>query len=389
MDNYDSILKEDKVYQEPEPIFRKNKYIKYIFIDLMVVLLILGISYVVYYQTVLSSQNILLYDMEYFHNVIDSLLVPFQLDTLDCYSLEGTINFDEYYYNYDVIRDHENIRIHLSDDTTEMGYYLEGTVPYLQFNDFKDKQYIKSEDSSWLNVYQSIHSNFEQWVNDISFAKKIYFDEKKAIVEVSFTLHQQDINQLLGTSLFNDDVELIFTLKNNAFTDEIVSSKIVINNKSLNTRSVLTYQDHIFFFTDNNGKITKYTLQMKHDDFILKVVKDDILYSILSGTKKENSYLYSYQIIDKIYNLSFDINFNDANTTYKFHSNIEKDGEKVEKSLSIVNTFLFDGVLEEDVSSSMDYSALSEEEQRFFSEHFDDFILPIRKFIDEYKDGID
>ena len=94
------------VYQEPEPIFRKNKYIKYIFIDLMVVLLILGISYVVYYQTVLSSQNILLYDMEYFHNVIDSLLVPFQLDTLDCYSLEGTINFDEYYWH--TIKDYDD-----------------------------------------------------------------------------------------------------------------------------------------------------------------------------------------------------------------------------------------------------------------------------------------
>ena len=40
---------------------------------------------------------------------------------------------------------------------------------------------------------------------------------------------------------------------------------------------------------------------------IKKIYQDDIIYSVLTGTKQENSYQYTYQVIDKIYNITLKV----------------------------------------------------------------------------------
>ena len=59
MSHYDSILKEEKKYQEVEPLIKNKKLAKYILIDFIVVLLVLIISYLFLFASSSSRDMIL------------------------------------------------------------------------------------------------------------------------------------------------------------------------------------------------------------------------------------------------------------------------------------------------------------------------------------------
>ena len=106
------------------------------------------------------------------------------------------------------------------------------------------------------------------------------------------------------------------------------------------------------------------------------------------GNKTSDGYSYNYQVMDKIYKLALNIK-NGENTEYEFTSSIGEDSQHImEKKFSISrldNKSLDNKV---DISNKKNYSSLSDEEKKIYQEHYDKFILPIRKFIDEYKDGV-
>ena len=390
MDNYDSILKEKKVYADPEPLIKKTKYTKYFVIDFFVILIVLVISYFIYYHNVLSPKNVIINDVSYFEDIGKQILLPLQIDFNSDYAFSGNFNIDNLAYKYDLVRNDKNMQLKLSLNDKSAFYYLDNNIMYANFSDFLKDSYIESNNKyNWINMYREYIENYDSVLNsDIQLFKKFYIEKTTPIVEVTCILKKDDINRLFGTTLVLDDFEVTLTFKNNAITNEIVDGKLVINNKTKDNRNVITYKKNTFIFTDNEGESVKYFLEITKSKFSLKLYKSDELYSMFFGNKTSDGYSYNYQVMDKIYKLALNIK-NGENTEYEFTSSIGEDSQHImEKKFSISrldNKSLDNKV---DISNKKNYSSLSDEEKKIYQEHYDKFILPIRKFIDEYKDGV-
>lgn len=390
MDNYDSILKEKKVYADPEPLIKKTKYTKYFVIDFFVILIVLVVSYFIYYHNVLSPKNVIINDVSYFEDIGKQILLPLQIDFDSDYAFSGNFNIDNLAYKYDLVRNDKNMLLKLSLNDKSAFYYLDNNIMYANFSDFLKDSYIESNNKyNWINMYREYIENYDSVLNsDIQLFKKFYVEKTTPIVEVTCILKKDDINRLFGTTLVLDDFEVTLTFKNNAITNEIVDGKLVINNKTKDNRNVITYQKNTFIFTDNDGESVKYFLEITKSKFSLKVYKSDELYSMFFGNKTSDGYSYNYQVMDKIYKLALNIK-NGENTEYEFTSSIGEDSQHImEKKFSISrldNKSLDNKV---NISNKKNYSSLSDEEKKIYQEHYDKFILPIRKFIDEYKDGV-
>ena len=390
MDNYDSILKEKKVYADPEPLIKKTKYTKYFVIDFFVILIVLVVSYFIYYHNVLSPKNVIINDVSYFEDIGKQILLPLQIDFNSDYAFSGNFNIDNLAYKYDLVRNDKNMQLKLSLNDKSAFYYLDNNIMYANFSDFLKDSYIESNNKyNWINMYREYIENYDSVLNsDIQLFKKFYIEKTTPIVEVTCILKKDDINRLFGTTLVLDDFEVTLTFKNNAITNEIVDGKIVINNKTKDNRNVITYKKNTFIFTDNEGESVKYFLEITKSKFSLKVYKSDELYSMFFGNKTSDGYSYNYQVMDKIYKLALNIK-NGENTEYEFTSSIGEDSQHImEKKFSISrldNKSLDNKV---NISNKKNYSSLSDEEKKIYQEHYDKFILPIRKFIDEYKDGV-
>ena len=387
MDNYDSILKEKKVYADPEPLIKKTKYTKYFVIDFFVILIVLVVSYFIYYHNVLSPKNVIINDVSYFEDIGKQILLPLQIDFNSDYAFSGNFNIDNLAYKYDLVRNDKNMQLKLSLNDKSAFYYLDNNIMYANFSDFLKDSYIESNNKyNWINMYREYIENYDSVLNsDIQLFKKFYIEKTMPIVEVTCILKKDDINRLFGTTLVLDDFEVTLTFKNNAITNEIVDGKLVINNKTKDNRNVITYQKNTFIFTDNEGESVKYFLEITKSKFSLKVYKSDELYSMFFGNKTSDGYSYNYQVMNKIYKLGLNIK-NGENTEYEFTSSIGEDSQHImEKKFSIsrLDNKSFDNKV--DISNKKNYSSLSEEEKKIYQEHYDKFILPIRKFIDEYK----
>ena len=390
MDNYDSILKEKKVYADPEPLIKKTKYTKYFVIDFFVILIVLVVSYFIYYHNVLSPKNVIINDVSYFEDIGKQILLPLQIDFNSDYAFSGNFNIDNLAYKYDLVRNDKNMQLKLSLNDKSAFYYLDNNIMYANFSDFLKDSYIESNNKyNWINMYREYIENYDSVLNsDIQLFKKFYIEKTTPIVEVTCILKKDDINRLFGTTLVLDDFEVTLTFKNNAITNEIVDGKLVVNNKTKDNRNVITYKKNTFIFTDNEGESVKYFLEITKSKFSLKLYKSDELYSMFFGNKTSDGYSYNYQVMDKIYKLALNIK-NGENTEYEFTSSIGEDSQHImEKKFSISrldNKSLDNKV---DISNKKNYSSLSDEEKKIYQEHYDKFILPIRKFIDEYKDGV-
>ena len=389
MGEYDSILKEKKVYAELEPIIKKNKFTKYFSICFIAFLVIMCISYLFYYQNILSPKNVLLYDFNSFYKLGESLLSPLNVDILnDTYSLEGTMSINQLKYQYEVTRDGLNMNLLLTNNDKSIHYYIDNNSMCIHFNHFLNEQCIEQDELLWINLFRNVKYNLHDVLDDSQMIKRFYFENKAPVVEVNWVLDRNSLNRLLGTTFTHDEINISFTFKNNAFSGELLDGSLIIQNKTKNERYRIDYQDNSFLLTDNLGNVTKYLLQFHQNDFSLKIFKDDELYSVLSGTSRDDSYLYSYQIIEKIYNLSLEVLEGD-NVTYHFTSSIGyDDGQVNEKELSIINSYDKGGKIVRPNLTKKSYSSYSETEKNQIMSYRDELILPIRNFVIQYKDGI-
>lgn len=390
MENYDSILKEKKKYVE-EPSIKKNSYNKYVVIELFVVIIALIISYFFYYHNILTSKNIFLYNSNYLINEIKPVFSPLNLDSildLTSYSLEGNLVFDEYKYDYELIREQEKTKFLLKNSEQSLIYYFDNLNLYTKISSFKDDNYIEQSNYNWFDIIRDLKIIFDEKIDEKLFIKRFYFEEKTPIVEVNIELDNELINKLFASTIINDDVEYILTFKNNALTEEMISGKLIVNNKTKNTRDVFVYKNKTLSLTNNNGNITKYSLNSKKNDFTLKISNNDNLYSILIGSQKEDSYQYSYQIIDTIYGINLNINKNADIITYNIHSNYEDNNHTIEKDLVATCLVRETGALDEEVENKINFSSLSDDEKNNFKNSINDFMLPIRNFIYQHKNSI-
>ena len=265
-------------------------------------------------------------------------------------------------------------------------YYLEDNISYTKLD---TDNYIAKQRDNILNFLYNIKDNFDRVVSTDSYIKRLYWDGNRPVVEVNLVLNKKTINDILDSDIITDDIEITVTFKNDAIMNEIINSKVIIANKSNNKRVTVVYRDNTFKVTDNDGKITDYVFQKKGNDFTIKIMKDNQLYSIVNAIKKDSNYQYSYQVIDKTYNLMLDVISNGNNIKYQFSSHIgDNNDNMVEKKLVIEGNRMEDGALSKDTFKSVDYSTLSKDDKDKFDTSINNFFLPIREFIDEYKNSI-
>ncbi len=389
MDNYDSILKEKKVYVDPEPIVKKSKFTKYFFIDVVLSVLLLVISYVVYYHSVLTPRNILNHHFDDLKKevsvIFDPLLLSFDNNK---YYLEGNLSFGDYKYDYHFIRNGDECKVQLDRNDSNLTYYIHGDYSYFQSNHLLNGNYIEKKQFQQINSIYNFFANYSNIIDDVSVIKNFFIKDGKPIVEINFSLDNEHISQLLGSGFSNDIFEVIVTIRINGLSGSLIDSKYIINNKTKNTRDVFDYNGSILRLIDNNGNNTIFELTKNKKDFSLKISKGDTIYSVLNGTISDDDYLYSYQIIDKIYNLKLSVSSVDNIIYYKFHSNIMLDDQTIEENMEIQKKDGEEILFDEKLSGSFKFNDLNTSEQESVNQYINEFLSPIREFVDKYKDGI-
>lgn len=387
MDEYNSILKEKEHYEEPvaSPDSHSN-FGKYVFIDVILIMLILGISYVVYYQTVLSSEQIVVHDLESVLSNYQPCLKNLNVDSLlfsPRYTAEGTLQLLDREYNYGLIRDGAKFQLDLANQSDYYLLYTDGLKDFIQLS--IDDGYYEMNRDYYLNLYQNFKNHFDIGKYKDRMIRTFYIKDYTPIVEINLQLNQEDINSLLGYSIFKEDTEVSFTFQNHALTDEVLQLKIVYHNKKQDVREVVSYQDGEIFYVNNDGVTRRFVLQWTQEDFILKIYQEDVLYSVLTGNRQEDLYQYHYQIIDQVYNLTLDVTGKDGNYLYHFTSNVEENGVNVKKEAKVSLRYQKGGTLASQLKKVISYSNLTDEEKQGLDDSIDRIFQPLREFIDQYK----
>ena len=323
MSNYDSILKEKNTYEEldikkddgpkPFPWFR---------IDLICLIILLGISYIIYYTKVLTPDNIFLNDLKQVYDKYEGILDDCNIDYFinNNYNLLGNLEFSDKSYDIALSKFEDKIKFNMGINEDSINYYTTDNNTYLKVDSFKDT-YYKQDSNNYLNILFNIKDYLENKLPKDKFIKKFYLNGTTPIVESNLVLNTENIKTALGLNSLKNSHEVLFTFKNNAISNRIISMKVIINNSTTGRRGVLTYENGYITYTENDI-VYKFILEKDNDNFRLNIYKDDILYSVLSGTKKEVSYEYLYQVIDEVYNITVVVKNEDDIYSYQITSNI-------------------------------------------------------------------
>lgn len=408
-DNYNEILKEKKVYKDPV-VSHKHRFFKLsLLIGVLVAIIVVGISYLVYYNTILDSESIFLNNIVKLANkyrvVVDNIKPNYDLS--GNYTLDGSITIGDANYNYTFVSDGGKLMRTFNNNNKSVTYYYDNDLSYINvsglgdtyvevdnklktFDDYKNSidslsknfyNYIYDSilGSSPYDLYNSLYNvdNYDSLINNIKtnfstevssdkYIKKFYLENKEPIVEVNLELSKNDINNILGSDNnleIDDDLEVALTMKNNAIDNSIKSIKVVINNKTDNTREVINYQGNVLLYTDNEGAVTKIEFKENDNKFEIRVSKNDILYSVLSSTRGDGDNSYSYHIIDKIYSVDLEFIYDDVGYNYSVESNIDS----VVNNFEIGGSYAKVGSIELGQLKTVKYDDLSENEKILFN----------------------
>ena len=387
MGNYDSILKEKKTYREEIPT-KKNKVKKFpwLLLDIICLILILIISYIIYFQTILTPKNIFLNDLKIVSDKYTPIMKNLNIDQIikDSYNSVGTITLNEQIYKFNLAKEKNIKKLDLSLNEQNLIYYEKENESYINLSTLNDT-YYKLSNNNYSNILNNIKTYLKDTLKEEDFIKKFYLN--KMIVESNLVLDNSAIKKALNINSKNT-YEALITFKNNAITNEIISLKVVINNQITNKRFVIIYEDEVLTYKDDNKTLT-FKLEEKNKDFTLKIYQNNILYSVLAGTSSEKSYQYTYQIIDKIYNITLKTTSNANSYTYEVTSTIEEDKIIKNQTLELILNYQENSSFESiNLSNAINYNTLNEEEKNSYNIALDTIINPLRKFIQKYKNSI-
>lgn len=341
--NYDSVLKEKKKYVDyvdDRPFIRKHLFI----IDMFAILLFLFISFVIYFNTVLSSKNIVLNDLEYLNNKIYSLYKNTGISNIDDIKFNGDVslevdsNYDnlndmnilkELKFNYSLFSSGDNKYYSINNDDYSFSYLEKGGKAFLTTSD--------------MNVMYNVNSNNDNKdINDIidnlKLDKQTFTSDGKIVVSVSFSIDGNIVNDYISSmgsnysnilKMFNmrmdNNIKYDVTVKNDIFTNDIVSIKIV--RRDSNNRGVLLISDNTFTYNDDNDNNYKGVFDIKNDSFMFKFYNDEDLKFVISGKGSDNSYVYSYQVINVVNNAIIQIKKESDRTIYTINIKRENDNK--------------------------------------------------------------
>ena len=382
MSKYDKILKQEKVFREP--IVKKSKYTKYIIIYCLLFTMLLITSYIIYYNTVLSPINIIKNDFTSLAKNLENIyqnIIPSQIGA----SLEGTITSEKLNYNYGLIKEGNNYYLDLSTKDSSLQYQITPKITKTNLSTFQNNRITKENKID----YSKLKNTLNTFLKEEKYIKTFYFDKKTPIVEINFTLTDNDINSLFHTTILKEKYNIIITLKNDALKNEIKSIKVVVNNKTKNQRSTFEYQNQSLIYQNFKNEKYKFILVNNQKDFNMKIYKNEELYSILLGKSYEKSYTMTYQIINKIYNISLTKTEEKSLTTYKIVFKKEEEESKKEDTINIALNQASNTLKEETESKEKTYRSLNQSEKTEYNEKIKQFFAPLKELINEYRPDID
>ena len=382
MSKYDKILKQEKVFREP--IVKKSKYTKYIIIYCLLFTMLLITSYIIYYNTVLSPISIIKNDFTSLAKNLENIyqnIIPSQIGA----SLEGTITSEKLNYNYGLIKEGNNYYLDLSTKDSSLQYQITPKMTKTNLSTFQNNRIIKENQID----YSKLKNTLNTFLKEEKYIKTFYFDKKTPIVEINFTLTDNDINSLFHTTILKEKYNIIITLKNDALKNETKSIKVVVNNKTQNQRSTFEYQNQSLIYQNFKNEKYKFILVNNQKDFNMKIYKNEELYSILLGKSYEKSYTMTYQIINKIYNISLTKTEEKSLTTYKIVFKKEEEESKKEDTINIALNQASSTLKEETESKEKTYRSLNQSEKTEYNEKIKQFFAPLKELINEYRPNID
>lgn len=345
MSEYDSILKEKK---KKITVKEETKKFPKFAISLVLILVVLIVSYIIYFNSILSPLNIIVSDYE---KIVDKygvmtknvLIEEFQKGN----NLIGTIEYDNLIYDFNLLKDGENFNFNISNNDSYINYFLVNNNSFVKTNSITD--YVSVAPLFTVNDFLLLKDNLSAISSD-KYIKSFYFVEERPVVEINLTLDTKELNEIFGVYL-QDDYEVIATFKNNAFTNDIEEIKFIINNKSKLDRRVITVdEDKILYVIDD---VTyKIVLDYNNNDFMMKISKNDVLYSVFNGNVVEDGFVYTYQIIDTIYNISITSTKSGEEYLYKIVKKEDDLEKEVDISVKVGDRYVIDvvktGLLDKD-----------------------------------------
>ena len=343
MTKYDSILKEKK--EKTIPKEKIKKFPKFL-ISFTLIIIVLIISYVIYFNKILSPKNIIINDcmsiLKNYTSIIQNL--PIQ-EFKNENNITGNIEHNLDKYDFNLIKNTNNLSFNIYNNNNYINYYLLNNKAYIKVPSINEYIYLPSTIS--LNTLLSLEEKIKE-IEDNKYLKSLYFNNKEPIVEINLSLATTDINKIFGTSL-KDNYNIIATFKNNAIMNNIEEIKIIINNTTKSTRNTIFIKDNEITYKTpyDNYKIA---LETNNKDFIIKISKNDTLYSVLSGTSTINNYKYTYQIINKIYNINIISTKNNNIYNYEITKKKDEVEDTLNINLKVENTYL----IEEDATNFID-----------------------------------
>jgi hypothetical protein len=387
MTDYNSILKEEKKYEEPVLIpNKKTKKFPWFKIDLICLILILIISYLVYYTTILTPNNIFLNDLKILADKYQKILNPLNLTSLtnDNYNLIGTIYLNDKNYNFKLNKNKENLNLNLNQNDLFLNYYITPDKEYIKLPNSKEQYYQLNINNS-PNIIANLKTYLSNNLPKDKFIKKFYINENTPIVESNLVLTNEDLKTALNLNSQTNSYEALLTFKNNSITNDIISIKITINNLTTNERKVILYEKGNLTYKDDNQNL-KFQLEEKNEDLTLKIYQNDILFSVLTGTRQESSYQYTYQVIDEIYNITLKVKHENNTYYYEISSIIEKNNTTITPTMNIELQHL-DKINYEntEISNAINYETLTEEEKVQYQTILNSIIGELRQFIEQHQ----
>ena len=385
--DYDSILKEKKKSQSKlSEISNENaKKPNYVIIDLFLITIIIVISYIVYFNTVLNGKNIILNDLktikDEYNNVIENLRLNYNID--NSYNFKGSIdilkNNISNKIEYDINNNGSNLYLNAYNDKINISYFANKNNNFIKSSNIGNNYIItnKSTINDYLDLNHNIVNNISKFLdNKNNYKKSFYLEDEKPIIKVEVNLNKDEINQIISNQNLSlkDEYNINITLLNNALSNKIVSVKVIVNNKSNDKRDVYLYSDNSIVHTNDKGVNEKIEILNNSKNFTLKYYKDDVLYSVLTGTEEGDSYHYLYQVIDSKYTIKLAVNNNSYNYNYSFDFNIDTDKKKYLMNIDIVGEYINSGVVDEVVSENISKDELNEDQQDHYNNLLNDLL---------------
>lgn len=383
MSNYDSILKTKNTYKEDVVnIENKKKKFPWFRIDFICIVLLLVVSYFIYYNKVLTPDNIFLNDLKTIYDkysiIVDNSNVKYFIN--NNYNLKGNLYFNGEVYNINLNKFQDKLKIRFGINEEYLNYQIEDNEAYLNVSNFNDI-YYKESAINYLSMYYNVIDYLQNRLPKSKFIKKIYLNGTIPVVESNLVLNTDNIKEALGVSELKNTYEILFTFKNNAISNKIISMKVILNNSTTGRRGVFIFENGNLTYTENDI-VYKFVIENNNKDFRLDIYKNDTLYSVLTGNNKDKSYEYLYQVIDKVYNISLIVNKEDSIPTYQLSSNINVDNERRSDNLNISLEGNKD-IIEDNIElKKEDYNNLDEIE---IIEHKEKKDIVIKNIIDYFK----